>query len=126
MSEQTLNIWLFKDSFEPFVELLKTEGIDYVSVAPQPGVIRNAAFTLEIISTSAGVIGALATVVQLFLKRPSRKIIATISDGKQQKTVHLEAEDYSSTELAEILSSTVNLAVIETKAEPPQRRKSLS
>lgn len=83
----TLKIHLFKDSFDPMLELLNEHDIKYQMQGQRAGVISNSSMVVEIIQSPAAW-GALATVLVAFLKyRSGRKVMITTKDNK---IIHVE------------------------------------
>ena len=111
MSDQSesIRVSFFKSSREPFLDLLKTHEIEFVTHQPPIGVPMAAGEWVEVLK-SLSISAPLATVVVAFLKhRHSRKIIITTKD----KTV-VHAENLTHEELVHILENAKNLTAIET------------
>jgi hypothetical protein len=111
-SSAAVKISLFKDSYEPFVALLKEDGIEFGTRPPQVGVVMNSGLEIAVVVTTG-----LVKVIIAYLKAgQSRKVIITT---KANSVVHFQAEVLSQAELERILPLARNMAVIETKRKLP-------
>jgi len=109
----SIRVNVFKDSAEPFTELLNEHQIEYYGVALNTSGPINAGEMIEIIKTigNASVWPALATVIVAFLKaRKSRKIIIQTKDNQI-----FHAEGYSVKEISKVLENAHKITAIETK-----------
>lgn len=107
----TLQVRLFKDSRDPFVQLLDEHKLAYRAREIRPGVIMAAGETLELIKVVGNVAiwASLAQVIVAFIKvRSSRKVIITLRDGT---AVH--AEGLNQKELEKVLEQARDFAAID-------------
>lgn len=110
----TIQVFLFKDSYEPFVALLQEAGIEFSKRPPQAGAVMNSGLEIGI----GAVTVALTRVIVAYLKaRQSRKVIITT---KGNAVVHFQAEGLSQSELERVLPQVRNMMVIETKPKKEQ------
>ena len=119
---ESLRIHLFKDSLEPFVDLMDVHGIAYKCQVPRPGAVM-ASGALYGVLANAAVWGPLSLVLVAFIKRTNgRKIVLTQKDGD---IVHVEAENYYVEEVEKLLADAVFLMAVDpnkpssTDTQPP-------
>jgi hypothetical protein len=110
LSAPAINIYLFKESYEPFLALLQEGGIEFSQRPPQVGVVTNSGTAIAI--ASAAIAGLVKVIVAYLKARQSRKVIITT---KGNKVVHFQAEGLSQTELERTIAQVRNITVIETK-----------
>lgn len=106
-------VYLFKDSFGPFVVLLNEHHLKYQMQQSRAGVQAGPAGVLEVIQAigSAAMWGALATVIVAFINsRRGRKVIITTKDN-----VVVHAEGLSIAEIEIVLQHAKNMTAIETR-----------
>ena len=112
-SRSVLHVSLFKDSREPFLELLREHGIAHEELMLKANVPMASGFWVDILQGSAPWAAALATVVCAFLKnRRSRKVIITTKDNQ---VIHCEG--LGPEEVERVLQLAKNLMVIETNKD---------
>lgn len=110
---ETLRVNVFKDSQEPFTQLLIENKIEYYVVALNSFGPVNAGEILEIVKTvgNAALWPSLATVIVAFIRaRKSRKIIIQTKDNQI-----FHAEGFSVEEISKMLENAKNITAIETK-----------
>ena len=108
-----LPVHLFKDSYEPFLMLLKEHGVEYNETTPAPGVIMASGNVVGIIQSLTPWAAALAAVICAFLKnKRSRKVIITTKDGNS-----IHCEGLSEADIEKVLFHTQWLAAIETNKD---------
>ncbi len=108
----TLQVFLFKDSFGPFLSLLNENDVPYKMHAQRSAEPMACSELIEILK-SDGLWGGLAAVIVAFLKyRNTRKVVITTNDNQ---VIH--AENISKEELETILRNSKSIAAIETKKE---------
>jgi hypothetical protein len=107
-----LRIFLFKNSYEPFTDLLRQNDVSFERHDPRAGgTVFASGFVVEIIQSTA-MWGALATVVVAFINsRRARKVIITTKEGT---VVH--AEGLSPNELQKVLEEAKNLTAIDSES----------
>lgn len=111
-SMDTLRVNVFRDSHEPFTNLLKENKIEYYGIALNSFGPVNAGEILEIIKTvgNTALWPSLATVVVAFIRaRKSRKIIIQTKDNQI-----LHAEGFSVEEISKLLENARDITVIDT------------
>lgn len=109
---ETLPVYVFKDSFGPFLALLNEHHVKYTMRDARSGVEMAASGVIEILQSPA-MWTALAAVVVAFLKyRHGRKVIITI---KNKTVVH--AEGLTAKELETVLAQAQSLTAIETEKD---------
>lgn len=105
-----LLVSLFKDSREPFLELLRENEVAYEELMLKANVPMASSFLVDILQGSGPWAAATATVVCAFLKnRRSRKVIITMKDNQ---VVHCEGLEPK--EVERILRQAKRLTAIET------------
>ncbi len=108
-----LHVSLFKDSREPFLELLREHEVAHEELMLKANVPMASGFLVDILQGSAPWAAAMATVVCAFLKnRRSRKVIITTKDNQ---AVHCEG--LGPKEVERILQHAKNLTAIETNKD---------
>lgn len=120
MSTSAMQVFLFKDSYEPFTALLQESDVKFNELTPPVGVPMNASFTIELLHTvqSPAFCTAVSAVICAFLKyRASRKVIITTHDNK---VIH--AEGLSQSDLERVIENTKSIAAIETVPPLSTRR----
>ena len=106
-----IQVDLFKNSHQPFCEMLKASNIDFSDRSPLPGVMMAAASTIEIAAGIGAVLGPVATVLIAWIRsKSSRKVVITT---KKNEVVHL-IQGMSVEEVEKILETTKMLAVVDT------------
>jgi hypothetical protein len=106
---ESLRIHLFKDSLDPFVELLDAHGIAHRYQDPRAGGPMASGHVFEVLQ-SAAMWGALATVIVAFInRRRGRKVIITTKDGM---VVH--AEGLSTKEIEKVIGEAKSLTAIDS------------
>ena len=107
---ETLPVHVFRNSFGPFITLLKEHQVKFTIRENRSEVQMGASGVIELLQ-SAALWGALAAVIVQFIKsRRSRKVIITTKD---QTVVH--AEGLSPKELEDVLTQAKSLTAIETE-----------
>lgn len=110
----TLRVRLFKDSYEPFLELLKREHIAFEEKMPPAGVAMAAGIVVELLYATSAVLTPVAAVLIAWIKsRGSRKVIVTRRDNL---IIHL-TEGMSVDEVKRILDTTKDMVVIDAKKD---------
>lgn len=105
-----LHVSLFKESREPFLELLREHEVVHEELMLKANVPMASDFLVDILQGSAPWAAAMATVVCAFLKnRRSRKVIINTKDNQ---VVHCEG--LGQKEVERVLQHAKSLAVIET------------
>ena len=114
-----IQVFLFKDSYEPFVALLQEAGIEFSKRPPlRTGVVMNSGLEIGI---GAVIVGHVARVIVAYLKaQQSRKVIITT---KANAVVHFQAEGLSQAELERVIPQVRNMTVIDTK--PKKKKKQI-
>ena len=112
----TLHVYLFKDSFTPFVALLNEHQVKYQTQEVRTGVQMAPSAVIEIVQAvgNAAMWVALAKVLVAFINsRHGRKVMITTKDN-----IVIHAEGLSAKELEQILQQAKNLTAIDpTKHE---------
>lgn len=109
---ESLPVYLFKDSFGPFLALLNEHDLKYAIHEQRLGVPMAASGVIEVL-LSPYLWAALSTIIVAFLKyRNSRKVIITTIDGD---IIH--ADGINQEELERLLKRAKSLALIETKSD---------
>ena len=110
MSDESIEVFLFKASFGPFLQLLNEHKVAYSMRLQRSGtVVASTPGVLELLQ-SAAMWGALASVVVAYLNsRRSREVTITLKDH----TV-VQAKGLSMAELESVLRHAENLSVIDT------------
>lgn len=109
--DSSIRVFLFKNSYEPFVALLQEQDLKFSVHPPRPGVVMASGFVIEISNLpSAALYSAVASVILGFLKNQrSRKVSITTRDN----TV-ISAEGLSQSELEGVIAAAKNIAAIQT------------
>src|SRR5438128_618552 len=111
---ETLPVYVFKDTFGPFLALLNEHHVKYQMRDARSGVQMAASGVIEILQ-SPEMWGLLTVVILAFLKNQrSRKVIITKRDNT---IVHVRVEGYSAKELEAVLREAKNLTAIETEKD---------
>lgn len=108
-----IRVHVFRDSCDPFTQLLVQHNIEYYGVALNSCGPMNAGEMLEIVKTvgDAALWPSLATVIVAFIgARKSRKVMITTKDNKV-----FHAEGYSVEEISQILHEARSITAIDTK-----------
>ena len=119
---ETLRAYVFKDSQEPFTQLLGENNIEYYYVAFNSFGPVNAGEALAIIKTigDAAFWPSLATVIIAFIRaRKSRKVIIQTKDNQI-----FHAEGFNVQEISKLLEEAKNITVIDTKSNSNQANSS--
>jgi hypothetical protein len=109
----SIRVNVFRDSHDPFTQLLDQNDIEYYSVALNSYGPMNAGEMLEIVKTvgNAALWPSLATVIVAFIRaQKSRKVIITTKDNKV-----FHAEGFSVEEISQILHEARSITAIDTK-----------
>ncbi|HEY6874711.1 MAG TPA: hypothetical protein VI298_18480 [Geobacteraceae bacterium] len=109
----SIRVHVFRDSHDPFTQLLDQNDIEYYGVALNSCGPMNAGEMLEIVKTvgNAALWPSLATVIVAFIRaRKSRKVMITTKDNKI-----FHAEGYSVEEISQILHEARSITAIDTK-----------
>lgn len=111
-----VKVFLFKDSYAPFVELLEESGIEFTVRTPPVGAIRNSGTEIEILGI---VVPALAGIIIRYLKgKASREIHITTRSGDVIRAKGYDVEELG---LRDVLASAKNLNVIDTAHKAVER-----
>jgi hypothetical protein len=111
---ETLPVHVFRDSFGPFIALLKEHQIQFMMREARSATVMASSGIIELLQTAA-LWGALAAVVVAYIRaRASRKVIITTKDNT---VVH--AEGLSVEEVERVLRRAKSLTVIETERQEP-------
>jgi hypothetical protein len=107
---ETLPVYVFKDSFGPFLALLNEHHVKYQMRDARSGVQMAAAGVIEILQTPAMWAGLAAVIVAFLKYRHSRKVTVTM---KNKTLIH--AEGLTAKELERVLDQAQSLTAIETE-----------
>lgn len=114
MTDNRIQISVFKHSKESFLSMLDEKDIKYIERPWPEGVTVGVGETFDIIKTvgeASPLLGVLAYVIVTWIKaRSSRKIILQTKD---KKVVHIEG--FSVDEVGKILAQVDSIMVIDTK-----------
>jgi hypothetical protein len=113
----TIPAYTFRNSHEPFVEMLRKGGIDFSERPPRPGVIMASSFAVEMSGAAgASLFAAVAYVLVAWIRsRASRKIIINMNDGT---VVHIEGMPVE--DVQRVLELTSDITVIDTAPKEPE------
>jgi len=109
----SIRVHVFRDSYDPFTQLLDQNNIKYYGVALNSSGPMNAGEMLEIVKTvgNATLWPSLASVIVAFIRaRKSRKVTITTKDNKI-----FHAEGYSMEEISQILHEARSITAIDTE-----------
>lgn len=108
---EKLPVYLFKNSFGPFVTQLNKHHMKYNRRQARPGIHMGPFEVLELLVQSKEIWGTVAAVVIAYLKyRPTRKVTITT-----KKNTVVQAEGLSSKQLEKVLSEAKSLTAIDTE-----------
>jgi hypothetical protein len=119
MSEETIHVFLFRQSFGPFIELLNEHKVKYSMRQMRTGVVMaGPGGALEILQSTA-MWGAIAAVLVAYINsRRGREVMITL---KNNAVVH--AKGLSMEELEQVLQHAESMAIIDTsKDEQPEKK----